>query len=40
VSAGFEYHRDCLTQEEKQTIDEVIRDDLAYDLGMVEKAEQ
>lgn len=31
---------DCLTQEEKQTIDEVIRDDLAYDLGMVEKAEQ
>ena len=31
---------DCLSQEEKQTIDEVIRDDFAYDLGMVEKAEQ
>ena len=31
---------DCLSQEEKQTIDEVVRDDLAYDLGMVEMEEK
>lgn len=30
---------DCLSQEEKQTIEMVIRDDFAYDLGMVEKDE-
>jgi hypothetical protein len=30
----------CLTQDEKKTIDEVIRDDFAYDLGMVEKEEK
>ena len=28
---------DCLSQEEKTTIDEIIRDDFAYDLGIVEK---
>lgn len=28
---------DCLSSEEKTTIDEVIRDDMAYDLGMVEQ---
>ena len=31
---------DCLTQNEKDTIEEVIRDDFAYDLGMVEKEEK
>lgn len=30
---------DCLTQEEKQSIEKVIRDDFAYDLGVVEKDE-
>ncbi len=30
---------DCLSQEEKDTIDRIIRDDFAYDLGMVEKEE-
>lgn len=30
---------DRLSQEEKKTIEEIIRDDFAYDLGMVEKAE-
>ena len=30
----------CLSQEEKKTIEEVIRDDFAYDLGMVEKEEK
>ena len=28
---------DCLSEEEKETIDEIIRDDLAYSLGIVEK---
>ena len=28
---------DCLTQEEKKIIDFIVRDDLAYDLGLVEK---
>lgn len=28
---------DCLSSEEKTTIDETIRDDMAYDLGMVEQ---
>ena len=28
---------DCLSQEEKKTIHEIIRDDFAYELGMVEK---
>jgi hypothetical protein len=28
---------DCLSEEEKVTIDEIIRDDLAYNLGIVEK---
>lgn len=28
---------DCLLQEEKTKIDEIIRDDFAYDLGIVEK---
>ncbi len=28
---------DCLSEEEKKTIDEIIRDDLAYNLGIVEK---
>ncbi|MBR1686573.1 MAG: hypothetical protein IJ708_15680 [Clostridia bacterium] len=27
---------DCLSQEEKKTIEEIIRDDFAYDLGIVE----
>ena len=31
---------DCLSQEEKNTIEEVIRDDLAYNLGIVEKEEK
>ena len=31
---------DCLSQDEKNTIEEVIRDDFAYDLGMVEKEEK
>ena len=31
---------DCLSQEEKKTIEETILDDLAYDLGMVEKEEK
>lgn len=30
---------DCLSQEEKETIKEVICDDFAYDLGVVEKEE-
>lgn len=30
---------DCLSQEEKNTIEEVIEDEFAYDLGIVEKAE-
>lgn len=28
---------DCLTQEEKETVERVILDDFAYDLGIVEK---
>jgi len=28
---------DCLSQEEKKTIEETIKDDFAYNLGMVEK---
>ena len=31
---------DCLSQEEQKTIEDTIRDDLAYDLGVVEKAEK
>lgn len=31
---------DCLSEEEKKTIEETIRDDFAYDLGVVEKEEQ
>lgn len=31
---------DCLSQEEKTTIEEIIRDDMAYDLGMVEEIEK
>lgn len=31
---------DCLSQEEKETIEDTIRDDFAYDLGMVEKEEK
>ena len=31
---------DCLSQEEKKTIEETILDDFAYDLGMVEKTEK
>lgn len=31
---------DCLSEEEKETIDEIIRDDLAYNLGIVEKEEK
>ena len=31
---------DCLSDEEKKTIELVIRDDFAYDLGMVEKDEK
>ena len=30
---------DCLSEEERQTIREVIHDDLAYDFGMVEQEE-
>ena len=30
---------DCLTQEEKKTIEEVIPDEFAYELGVVEKEE-
>ena len=28
---------DCLSEEQKKTIDFIVRDDLAYDLGMVEQ---
>jgi len=31
---------DCLSQEEKKTIEETILDDLAYDLGVVERGEK
>ena len=31
---------DCLSQDEKKTIEEIIRDDFSYDLGMVEKDEK
>ena len=31
---------DCLTDEEKQTIQFIVQDDFAYDLGMVEKEEK
>ncbi len=31
---------DCLSPEEKKTIDRIVPDDLAYDLGMVEKEER
>ena len=31
---------DCLTQEEKETVERVILDDFAYDLGIVEKKEK
>ena len=31
---------DCLSQEEKETIEEIILDDYAYDLGIVEEAEK
>ena len=31
---------DCLTQDEKRTISEIIRDEFAYHLGMVEKDEK
>ena len=31
---------DCLSQEEQKTIEDTIRDDLAYDLGVMEKAEK
>ena len=31
---------DCLSQEEKKTIAETIKDDFAYNLGMVEKTEK
>lgn len=30
----------CLSKKEKETIDEIIRDDFAYDLGSVEKKEK
>ena len=30
----------CLSWDEKKTIDKIIRDDFAYDLGMVEKEER
>ena len=30
---------DCLSEEEKKTIEETIRDEFAYDLGIVEKEE-
>ena len=31
---------DCLSQEEQKTIEDTVRDDLAYDLGVVEKKEK
>ncbi len=31
---------DCLSQEEKKTVEETIRDDLAYDLGVVENEDK
>ena len=31
---------DCLSTEEKATIDDIVRDDLAYDLGLVEKEDK
>ena len=31
---------DCLSQEDKDVIEDTIRDDFAYDLGMVEKTER
>ena len=31
---------DCLSREEKKTLEEVIRDDFAYDLGVVENEEK
>ncbi len=31
---------DCLTQEEKKTIEEIIPDEFAYELGVVEKEEK
>ena len=31
---------DCLSQEDKKTIEAVILDDAAYDLGVVEKEEK
>ena len=31
---------DCLSAEEKKTIEDIIRDDFAYNLGMVEKDEK
>ena len=31
---------DCLSKKEKETIDEIVRDDFAYDLGSVEKKEK
>lgn len=30
----------CLSQEDKETINEIIRDDFAYHLGMVERKEK
>ena len=30
----------CLSEEEKEMITEIIRDDFAYELGIVEKEEQ
>ena len=30
----------CLSKEEKKNIEEIIRDDFAYDLGMVEREEK
>ncbi len=31
---------DCLSQEEKDIIDDIVRDDLAYELGLVERQEK
>lgn len=31
---------DCLSQEEKKNIEEIIQDDFGYNLGIVEKAKQ
>lgn len=31
---------DCLSQEEKETIEDVVLDEMAYDLGIVEKEEK